>query len=86
MISSPARRPTSFLAGSTAGVEPDPIGASPMNSIAIAIVLAVNWPPQAPSPGQAAFSIASSSASSILPAEWAPIASKTDWTVSSRPW
>jgi hypothetical protein len=46
-----------------------------MNSITIAIVLAVYWPPQAPAPGQAAFSIAVSSSSLILPAELAPIAS-----------
>ena len=30
-----------------------PNGATPRNSQAIAIVLAVNWPPQAPAPGQA---------------------------------
>ena len=41
----------------------------------VLIVLAVNWPPQAPGPGQAAFSISYSSSSVILPARYAPIAS-----------
>ena len=36
----------------------------PIASAAEAMVLAVNWPPQAPAPGQAAFSMASSSDSS----------------------
>ena len=49
----PAWRPTSAFAGSVAGTEPLPIGAMPRNSIAIAIVFAVNWPPQAPAPGHA---------------------------------
>ena len=38
-----------------------PIGLMPIISNAIAIVLAVNWPPQAPTPGVAASSIALSS-------------------------
>ncbi len=33
----------------------------------VAMVLAVNWPPHAPAPGQAWFSMSSSSASEILP-------------------
>ena len=37
------------------------MGEMPRNSPAIAMVLAVNWPPQAPGPGQAAASRASSS-------------------------
>ena len=36
-----------------AGTLPLPIGASPRNSSTVAIVLAVNCPPQAPAPGQA---------------------------------
>ncbi len=40
----------------------------PMTSKAIAIVLAVNWPPQAPAPGLAASSSSASSSSVILPA------------------
>ena len=43
----------------------------------IAIVLAVNWPPQAPGPGQARPSISHSSFCDLLPAEKAPTASKT---------
>ena len=49
------------------------------------MVLAVNWPPQEPAEGQAAHSTARSSASSILPEEWAPTASKTSCTVMSLP-
>jgi hypothetical protein len=57
----------------------------PSISNAIAIVLAVNWPPHAPKPGEAASSIALSSSSVILPAAWAPIASKTSMIVISLP-
>ena len=39
--------------GSAAGTLALPNGGTPRNSHAIAIVLAVNWPPQAPAPGQA---------------------------------
>jgi hypothetical protein len=39
------------------------------------IVFAVYWPPQAPAPGQATFSISCSSSRLILPARYAPIAS-----------
>ena len=51
----------------------------------IAMVLAVNWPPQAPAPGQASRSTASSSASSIWPAPCAPTASNTCWIVIALP-
>ena len=44
------RRPSS---GSVAGTLPLPSAAMPRNSQAIAIVLAVNWPPHAPAPGHA---------------------------------
>src|SRR6202022_878460 len=57
----------------------------PMNSIAVDIVFAVNWPPQAPAPGQALSSTSRSSAASILPAATAPTASKTSIKVMSRP-
>jgi hypothetical protein len=40
----------------------------------MAMVLAVNWPPQAPGPGQAVASASSSWASVILPAACAPMA------------
>ena len=64
---------------------PEPIGVMPMTSKAQAIVLAVNWPPQAPAPGLAQSSSSSSSSSDISPVAWAPIASKTSWIVTSWP-
>ena len=39
-----------------------------MSSITIDIVLAVYWPPQAPGPGQAAFSTSYNSSRVIVPA------------------
>src|SRR5206468_1332588 len=60
-------------------------GETPSISNAVAIVLAVNCPPQAPSPGQAAHSMAWSSSGPIFPALHAPMASKTSCTVSRRP-
>ncbi len=42
-----------LLRGSTCGTLAVPIRDSPMISITVAIVLAVNCPPQAPAPGQA---------------------------------
>ncbi len=57
----------------------------PIISKAIAIVLAVNWPPQAPTPGEAASSIAVRRSSSICPAACAPTASKTSMIETSRP-
>ncbi len=75
------RRPASRLAlvfcGLMAGTPVISMGEMPRNSPAMAMVLAVNWPPQAPGPGQAAASRASSSASLILPAAWEPMPSKT---------
>ena len=59
------------------GGELDPGNAKPMASATHAIVLAVNCPPQEPAPGQAEHSISWSSASVILPTEWAPTASYT---------
>ncbi len=56
-----------------------------MASDTIAIVLAVNWPPQAPAEGQATCSSASRSSSLILPTECRPTASKTSATVTSLP-
>ena len=44
---------TCDLRGSTAGTSFAPIGDMPRNVIAVAIVFAVNWPPQAPAPGHA---------------------------------
>ena len=48
-------------------------------------MFAVNMPAHAPTVGQAARSIASSSASSIAPVAWAPTASKTEVMSSTRP-
>src|SRR5207237_534401 len=49
----PISRVASSLRGSVAGMLPYPTGPRPSNSVAIAMVLAVNWPPHAPAPGQA---------------------------------
>jgi hypothetical protein len=68
MTSSPVRRAAASLAGSSAGMPFKPAGDSPMNSMIVLIVLAVYWPPQAPAPGQATFSISCSSSRVILPA------------------
>ena len=62
-----------------------PAGLRPRNSIAVLIVLAVNWPPHAPAPGHADASTAASSASSMVPAACAPTASNTSWRVMSWP-
>ncbi len=77
ITSSPARRAASSFAGSSAGMPLRPAGERPRNSHTVAIVLAVNWPPQAPAPGHAASSIAYSSSRLILPARYEPIASYT---------
>ena len=69
---------------STAGGAAEPGSAMPIASATAAIVLAVYMPPHAPSPGQAAFSIAVSSSRVIVPAAWAPTASNTSMIVSSR--
>jgi hypothetical protein len=68
-----------------AGVPAEPGSASPIASETQAIVLAVNWPPQAPADGQATRSSSSRSASLILPTACWPTASNTSWTVTSRP-
>ena len=49
----------------------------PIASAIELIVLAVNMPPQAPSPGQALRSISPSSSSVIVPSAHAPTASNT---------
>ena len=51
------------------------MGAKPRISAAVAMVLAVNCPPQEPGPGQAASSIAFSSPALMRPPAWAPMAS-----------
>ena len=69
----------------SAGIPFSPAGLMPRKSSAVDMVLAVNWPPQAPAPGHAADSTSCSSAASIVPAAYAPTASKTSWMVMSRP-
>jgi hypothetical protein len=86
MTRRPASKAASPLLASWAGTADGPIGLMPNISKAIAIVLAVNCPPHAPTPGLAASVISSSSASVILPAAWAPTASKTSRIEMSRPW
>ena len=54
----------------------------PSASQTIAIVFAVNWPPQAPAPGHATSSSVWKSASLMMPDAWAPTASKTSWMVT----
>ena len=68
-----------------AGAPAEPGKASPIASLTIAMVLAVNWPPQAPADGQATHSSSCSSSSDIVPAAWRPTASNTSTTVTSRP-
>ncbi len=85
MTSRPASTATSALRPCSAGTIDEPIGEMPSTSKAIAIVLAVNWPPQAPAPGLAASSSSSSRSSLMRPVACAPTASKTSWIVTSWP-
>ncbi len=59
------------------------MGLTPIIDRAMAMVLAVNWPPQAPAPGQTALSTAFRPSSDRAPAAWAPMASNTSWTETS---
>ena len=68
-----------------AGTPFRPAGLMPRMSSAIDMVLAVNWPPQAPAPGQATLSSAWTSSALALPAACAPTTSKTSWMFTSRP-
>ena len=86
MIVRPQARATTVLRGSVAGTSPAAMGATPRNARVVAMVLAVNWPPQAPAPGQARSSSARRSLSLMVPAAWAPTASNTSRMVTSRPW
>lgn len=83
ITSSPHARATSRFLPSSAGTIAEPAGEIPSTSKAIAIVLAVNWPAQAPAPGEAASSSACNSSSLILPTACAPTASKTFRIVTS---
>src|SRR4029079_5881774 len=68
-----------------AGAPAEPGSAKPMASDTQAMVLAVNWPPQEPAPGQVTHASACRSSSDMRPAECAPTASKTSTTVTSLP-
>ena len=85
MTSAPARRQASPFSASIAGTPLALIGETPSSSQTVAIVFAVNCPPQAPGPGQAASSSARSRSPLIRPAACAPTASNTSWIVTSRP-
>ena len=75
---SPARRQSSFFSSLTA-IWLELLGRlMPRASIAEAMVLAVYMPPQEPGPGMEQDSIVFSPASSSLPAECWPTASKTE--------
>ncbi len=84
-ISSPIRSATPALSESSAGTIAEPPGEIPRASAAQAIVLAVNWPPQAPAPGLATSSSERRSSSVIWPAAWAPMASNRSTIVTSLP-
>ncbi len=85
ITSSPIFSATVGLSSSSAGTIAEPPALIPSASKAQAIVLAVNWPPQAPAPGLATPSSSFSSSSDMSPALWAPIASKMSRMVTSRP-
>ena len=83
--SRPHSSATSPFLPSSAGTIELPIGEMPSSSKAMAIVLAVNWPPHAPAPGDATDSSSARSASDMSPLAWAPTASNTSWIVTSLP-
>ena len=85
ITSSPIRSATVAFSESSAGTIAEPPGEIPSASNAQAIVLAVNWPPQAPAPGLATSSSERRSSSDISPAAWAPTASKRSTIVTSWP-
>ena len=74
-VSRPASAAASSFEVSSAGMSFRPAGLMPRNSRAVAIVLAVNWPPQAPAAGHATDSSSWRSAAVIFPAAYAPICS-----------
>ncbi len=80
----PLRRANPSRRRSVAGGAAEPGSDIPSASAALAIVLAVYMPPHAPSPGQIARSIASTSSRLISPREQAPTASKASMIVTSR--
>ena len=71
--------------GQGAGAPAEYGSASPIASDPVAMVLAVNWAPQAPAEGQATCSNSSRSASDMAPTECLPTASNTSCTVTGLP-
>ena len=84
MTACPLRRANPSRRRSVAGGAALPGSDMPIASAALAIVLAVYIPPQAPSPGQIARSMASTSSRGIKPREQAPTASNASMIVTSR--
>ena len=84
-MSRPHSCAASAFFGDSAGIPFSPGGLIPRNSMIVAIVLAVNCPPHAPAPGQAALSSSFRSSAEIFPAAYAPIPSYTSATVTSLP-
>ena len=82
----PAALASPWRRASIAGGDAVPGRLIPIASPIELIVLAVNIPPHAPSPGHARRSISRRSASLSVPAALAPIASKTLTTSIARPW
>ncbi len=68
----PARRHSSALPGSSAGIDELYGSDRPSASIATAIVFAVYMPPHAPAPGQAWRTMSSRCSSVIVPARYSP--------------
>ena len=85
MTASPARRDESRLRLDTAGSDAEPGSERPIASPMLDIVFAVNMPPHAPGPGQAAISMARSPASSSSPIWCRPTASATSWIWNGFP-
>jgi hypothetical protein len=79
----PASAAASGFDGCVAGMPLNEAGLIPRKSRAVAIVLAVNWPPHAPAPGQAAPSSEWRSSADSDPAACCPTASNTSWIVTS---
>ena len=84
LTASPDARAIPSRRRSTAGGAAEPGSASPSASAAAAIVFAVYMPPHAPSPGQIARSMASTSSRLMRPRAHAPTASNASAMLTSR--
>ena len=85
MSAAAARRMRGARSLKTAGTMLDPMGASPMASDTIPMVLAVNWPAHDPADGRQACARASSSSVVASPAKTLPMVSYVSATLVSRP-